>query len=135
MENIDYNQSMISQTVIIPRSSAKEIYSLLLNSKLHSKLIGEAVVINAGVGSQFKTYSGYATGQNLALIPGKVIEQSWRAADWPKGHFSRIKFVFKDVKEGTQITFTQTNLPEGKESEFETGWKDFYWDPLIKYFS
>lgn len=126
---------MISQTVIIPRSSAKEIYSLLLNSKLHSKLIGEPASIKAGVGSEFSTYSGYATGRITKLIPGKVIEQTWRASDWPERHYSNIKFVFKDVKGGTQITFTQTNLPPGTEAEFETGWQDFYWNPLIKYFS
>ena len=126
---------MITQVVIIPRSSAKEIYSLLLDTKLHTKLIGEPAVIKPGVGSDFSLYSGYATGKITMLIPGKVIEQSWRASDWPEGHYSHVKFVFKDVRGGTQINFTQANLPEGKESEFDNGWKDFYWDPLIKYFS
>ncbi|MBP9669887.1 SRPBCC domain-containing protein [Candidatus Woesebacteria bacterium] len=126
---------MISQTVIIPRSSAKEIYSLLLDTKLHTKLIGEPAIIKPGVGSDFSLYSGYATGKITKLIPGKVIEQSWRANDWPKDHYSQVKFVFKDVRGGTQINFTQMNVPKGTEEEFENGWQDFYWNPLIKYFS
>jgi activator of HSP90 ATPase len=126
---------MISQTIIIPRSSAKEIYSLLLDTKLHTKLIGESAIIKPGVGSDFSLYSGYATGKITKLIPGKVIEQSWRANDWPKDHYSSVKFVFRDVRGGTQINFNQTNLPPGTEAEFENGWADFYWNPLIKYFS
>lgn len=126
---------MITQTIIIPLASAKEIYDVLLDSKKHAKLTGDKAKINPKVGGEFSTFGDYATGKNIILIPNKMIKQTWRASEWPEGHYSTIKFELSDKEGGTEIKFTQSNLPECTEAEFETGWEDFYWSPLKKYFS
>lgn len=125
---------MIDQTVTIPHSSAKEIYEILINSKKHSNLTGDKAEIDPKVGGHFSAFSGYATGRITKLIPHTLIEQTWRAHDWPKDIYSKIRFELTDVKDGSQIHFTQNGLPEGTKAEFESGWQDNYWTPLIKFF-
>ena len=125
---------MIDQTLIIPNATSAAIYDVLLDSTKHTILTGDVSDINPQVGGSFSVFGGYATGKTTLLEPGAIIEQTWRASDWPEGHFSTIRFELSDTEGGAQIHFTQDNLPKGTEQEFEKGWKDFYWDPLADYF-
>jgi activator of HSP90 ATPase len=36
---------------------------------------------------------------------------------------------------GTKITLTHTNLPEGQGESYKQGWDDFYFTPMRAYFS
>ena len=126
---------MIKQTIIIPSSTSKEIYEVLLDSHKHAKLTGDKAKIDPKVGGTFSIFGDYATGENIILISNKLIKQTWRASDWPQGHYSTIKFELSDKDGSTEIKFTQSNLPKDTEAEFESGWEDFYWTPLKKYFS
>ena len=125
---------MIQQKITIPNATSKEIYDLLLDAKCHSELIGDKAYISDEEGAEFSTFGEYATGKNLRLQKDKVIEQTWRASDWPEGHFSKIRFELADSNDGAVITFTQKDLPDGTQEEFESGWDDFYWQPLMEYF-
>ena len=74
--------------------------------------------------------TGYAEGVNLELVPDKKIVQSWRAEDWPEGHYSQATFVLKEVGGGTELTFTQTDVPEEFVKDIAQGWQDYYWAPM-----
>lgn len=126
---------MIDQTIIIPNSTVADIYNVLLDSKKHSDIIGDRAEVDAEVGGAFSAFSGYATGNITKLVPNKLIEQTWRASDWEAGHYSTITFELSDVSGGTQIHFSQTDLPNGTEAEFKAGWNDNYWTPLKTYFT
>ncbi len=126
---------MIKQTVVIPNATAQEIYDVLMDSKKHGDMVNDRAQIDPKVGGEFSTFGGYASGKTTNLVPGKLIEQAWRASDWEEGVYSKIRFELRDVDGGAEIQFTQTDLPEGTEAEFESGWQDFYWAPLKKYFS
>lgn len=126
---------MIDQYIIIPGATAKGIYETLLDSRQHTTLISDKAEIIPKEGGKFRAYSGYAIGRITKLIPGKLISLTWRARDWPSKHFSKVSFHLSNVESGAQIHFTQSGLPEGKEAEFESGWQDFYWTPLINYFA
>ncbi len=126
---------MLEQTVVIPNATAADIYAVLLDSLKHSQLTGDVATIDPKVNGKFSTFSGYAVGEITKLEPNKLIEQSWRASDWPNNHFSTIAFELSDVQQGAQIRFTQTHLPDGSLQEFEQGWTDNYWEPLEAYFA
>ena len=126
---------MIEKTFLVPGATAKDIYNVWLNSKEHSRLIGDTAEIQPKVGGSFSAFSGYATGKFIALVEDFSIEQTWRASDWPYGHESNVKLELMDVSDGVQIHFTQINLPEGTEEEFTQGWQGNYWDRLELYFS
>jgi len=125
---------MIEQTVIIPNATAQQVYEVLLDSDKHARLTDSDAEIDPRKGGKFSIFDGYATGSIINLKPYLLIEQTWRADDWPEGHLSKIKFDLSNNHQGTQIKFTQTNIPEGREPEYEAGWDDFYWTPLKEYF-
>lgn len=105
-----------------------------MDSKKHSELTSDKAQISTHEGGEFSVFDGYATGKIIKLIPGKLIEQTWRACYWPQGSYSNIRFEFSDTPNGAQIVFTQDNLPEGTQAEFESGWQDNYWKPLLDLF-
>ncbi len=125
---------MIEHRLVIPNATTKNIYEALLSSEKHSSIIGDEAVVSDVVGDTFSTFSGYATGKNVELVPYSKLVQTWRASDWPEGHYSTIEFNLSDSDEGAVIHFTQTNMPEGTEDEFDAGWRDNYWSKLIDYF-
>ena len=114
------------------KTSQHEVYEALMDSRKHSKFAGAKASISRRVGGRFTAYDGYIEGINLELVPDKKIVQSWRGSDWPKGHYSRATFILKEIKEGTQLTFTQTEVPEDQYDSISQGWRDYYWKPMKK---
>ncbi|MCL5795020.1 MAG: SRPBCC domain-containing protein [Patescibacteria group bacterium] len=119
----------IKQTEIF-KAEPQEIYEMFMDSKKHADFTGEGAEIDPRVGEEFRVQSNYAIGKNLELVPGKKIVQSWRAADWPEGHFSKITIELVPVKEGTKMFFTQIDVPDEFCDDISQGWKDYYWEPL-----
>ena len=123
----------IEQTVFF-KATIHEVYEALMDSEKHAAFTNSSAAISREEGGAYTAYDGYITGKNLELVPDQKIVQSWRAEDWPEGQFSRIQFIFRPVKEGTQLDFTHSDLPEGTEDEFTQGWIDNYWEPLKAFF-
>jgi activator of HSP90 ATPase len=119
----------IKQTVTI-KAGAHDVYEALMDSKKHAGFTGGEAVVSRKVGGKFTAYDGYAEGVNLELVPDKKIVQSWRASDWPEGHYSRATFAFQATAGGTRVTFTQTDIPEEFATDVSRGWRDYYWAPL-----
>jgi activator of HSP90 ATPase len=121
----------IQQTVTF-KASPHEVYEALMDSKKHAVFSGSRAEISREVGGEYSAYDGYITGRSLELVPDRKIVQSWRASDWPDGHFSTVAFVLLPIPEGTRLNFTHADVPEGTEAEFEQGWIDNYWEPMKK---
>ena len=119
----------IKQKVVVDMS-AHEVYSMLMDSKKHSMLTGEDAKISKKVGGKFSAYSGYAEGENIELIPDKKIVQSWRASDWPKGHYSELTLTFSPAQKGTTIELVQKNVPDEQAESIKSGWTEFYWNKM-----
>lgn len=66
----------------------------------------------------------------MKLVAGRNIVQTWRADDWPEGHYSTVTFALAKTGRGTRLTFTQTNVPSKHVQSIRKGWTDFYWKPL-----
>lgn len=119
----------IRQSVTI-KTSPRQVYAALMDSKKHGKFTGGKAVISRKVGGKFSVFDGYAEGVNLHLAPDRKIVQTWRASDWPKGHYSRATFALKKAASGTRLTFTQSGVPDRHYAAIKQGWIDFYWTPL-----
>ena len=122
----------IQQTLTF-RVSPHELYEALMDSGQHAAFSHAAAEISRAVGGAIMAYDGYISGKNIELIPDQLIVQDWRAVDWPENQFSRVRFEFSPVPEGTHLDFTHTGLPKGTREEFAQGWIDNYWDPLKTY--
>jgi len=121
----------IKQEVFI-RANAHDIYEALMDSKKHTEFTGDQAVISRKVGGSFSTFSRYATGKNLELVPDKKIVQTWRNNDWPKDHYSTLTFLLRPAKDGTRIILRQKNVPTFDAENISGGWKTYYWQPLKK---
>ncbi len=120
---------VIRQTVEFA-ASPHEVYEALMDSAKHAQFTGAAARISRNVGGSFTTYDGYSRGKNLKLVPDEKIVQSWRASDWPEGHFSETTFQMKKTRAGTKLVFEQTGVPEEFYEDIAQGWIDFYWAPM-----
>jgi activator of HSP90 ATPase len=114
------------------KGSAHDVYELLMDSKKHSELVGASARISKKVGAKFSVYDGEIDGVNLELVPDKKIVQSWRYSNWPEGHYSKATFLIEEGGGETQLTFTQTGVPEEHYKDIAQGWHDYYWTPMKK---
>ncbi len=119
----------VKQTVTF-KASAHDIYEALMDSEKHSQFTGDVADISRKVGGKFTTFDGYAEGKNVELMPDKKITQTWRASDWPEGHYSRVTFSLKETDGKTRLTFTQTGVPVDQYDDISQGWRDYYWTPM-----
>lgn len=125
------NTKTIRQSVTF-KTTPHEVYETIMDPKKHSELTGSQARIDNKVGGKFSIYDGDIEGVNLELVPDKKIVQSWRYNDWPGGHYSTVTFSLKKVSRGTQLTFTQTAVPEERYEDIAQGWRDYYWTPMKK---
>lgn len=121
----------VKQTVTF-RASPHNIYEALMDSKKHAQFTGGEAKISRKVGGKFTAFDGYSEGINVELVADKKIVQTWRASDWPEGHYSKATFSLKEVEGGTRLTFTQTGVPEEHYEDISQGWRDYYWAPMKK---
>ena len=111
------------------KTTAHALYDALMDSKKHAAFTGASATISRKAGGAFQTYDGYATGKNLELIPDKKIVQSWRASDWPEGHYSTVTFEFTEKNGETTLEFTQTDTPADAYADIKQGWQEWYLGP------
>lgn len=119
----------IQQTVTV-KARPHEVYEALMDSRLHAKFTGAPARISRKVGGTFTVFDGYAEGVNLELVADRKIVQTWRADDWPAGHYSTVTFALAKAGKGTKLTFTQTDIPADQVASVRDGWREFYWAPL-----
>ncbi|RDH39748.1 activator of Hsp90 ATPase [Aspergillus welwitschiae] len=82
----------------------------------------------AQVGGKFAIFDGNVTGEYIKLEAPTLIQQKWRLAQWPAGHFStlEIKFDQNDVDGVTQMRVTWTGVPVGQEDVTKQNWDVYY---------
>lgn len=115
-------------------ASAHDVYEALMDSDKHSRFTGGKAVISRETGGKFSAFDGYSEGVNIELVPDRKIVQTWRAADWPEGHYSRVTISLTEAEGRTHLAFTQTGVPEGQYDDISEGWKDYYWAPMQEMF-
>ena len=128
----------IKQWTILP-CSPDDAYNAWLDSKKHGEMIEGGAKIDPKVGGLFNIWDGSVTGKTLELDPKKLrIVQEWRYEynNWPKDAPSKIIVEFVPYKNGqTKLRFWQSGIPKEYASDIEQGWKDYYWEPIKKYFT
>ena len=116
-------------------TTTKVIYESWLTSESHTNMTGESAIVSDEKGSKFTTWGGYIEGRNIDFTPNKRILQTWRTSMFAEGEEdSQIEVLFDEVNGKTELTLIHTNLPESGD-HYKQGWKDYYFEPMRKYFS
>jgi len=124
----------LTQKTIIP-AKPMDVYEAYLDAEKQTEFTGSGATSDPRVGGSFTAWDGYITGKYLELVPGKKIVQEWVSTDFPDGAApSRFEITLKEAKGGTKLTMIHTGVPEEIADDIAQGWKDYYWDPMKKYF-
>jgi activator of HSP90 ATPase len=124
----------IQQTVVF-KASPTEVYEMIMDSKKHQSLSGEAAKISTKVGGKFTAWGSHLSGINLVLKPGEKIVQAWRATGWWPDHYSIAIFDITKVHGGSKLKFTQIGIPPHRFSGHYRGWIETYWTPMKEIFA
>jgi len=124
-----------TMTTVIPAEPQK-VYHAWMNSAEHAAFTASPAEIDNRVGGKFTAWDGYIQGETLALEPPRRILQLWRTTEFPEASpNSRLELTFETATGGTRITLVHTVIPDGQAEEYRQGWEDYYFTPLIAYFS
>jgi hypothetical protein len=77
------------------KANPKEVYHVLMNSGLHSEIVGSKAVIGTKAGSTFSVWDGGINGYNLALEPKR---KSFRHGAPKNGRKVTIQSRFLNLK-------------------------------------
>lgn len=117
-------------------AKAERIYNAWLDSEEHAEMTdAEFAIASHKLGAKHQAHGDYIWGENLELIPFQKIIQTWRNAGFKESDENSILEVYFEEKDGiTEITLIHKNVPD-QEFEVETGWNDYYFEPMKGYFS
>ena len=132
----NFEVTTITQKVIIPKATPKQVYDAYVDSKKHSEFTDSKATGKPVVGGKFTAWDGYISGKFLELEDGKRVVQEWTSTDFPEDYPpSKLELTFCEVPKGTEIVMVHSNVPKDQEDDTTDGWTEFYWEPLKKYFS
>ena len=48
---------------------------------------------------------------------------------------SWLEVLIEETDAGSHLTLVHTNIPEGQAKQYEQGWREYYFKPMLAYFS
>ena len=119
-----------------PTISAERIYRSWLDSGEHSAFTGSPAQIDPGVGGKFTAWDGYIYGKTLKAEPFRRILQAWRTTEFPEhSPDSQLEILIEEVDGGAKVTLIHTDIPDGQAEDYRQGWEEYYFEPMLRYFS
>jgi len=116
------------------KAPARRIYEAWLDPEEHALMTGAAT--SGGEGGAYTAWDGYIEGRTVTAEPFARIVQSWRTSEFPEKHpDSTLTIELTEVAGGTEVKLVHTGIPPGQGDDYAAGWKDFYFDPMERYFA
>ncbi|KAJ2877919.1 Co-chaperone [Coemansia aciculifera] len=110
--------------------SADDLFATLTDPQRVSIWTRAPVDGQAAEGATFKLFSGHIEGKYTKLVRGKTIEQTWRVATWPAGHYSTVKMELEQLSSSTRLSLKQTGVPFNEEDATKANWDRYYWNSI-----
>ena len=125
---------VIKQVAVIDASPV-EVYGAYVDPKRHAAFTGDSATGTAKVGGKFAAGNGYISGKYLRLEKGKRILHEWTTTEWPEGYPpSLVELILKPKGKKTELTMIHSKVPAEQAAGYDQGWRDYYWEPMKKYF-
>ncbi len=126
---------VIKQKVTLD-ASPLEVYEAYTDPKKHAAFTGQDVKGAARVGGKLTAGDDYITAKYLELEKGKKVLQEWTTSEWPEGYPpSILELTMKAKGKKTELTMVHSKVPADQVDYYADGWKEWYWEPLKKYFA
>ena len=144
-DGISYNNAAIHQEISL-LAAPDRVYRILTTAEFDRVVQRSAAMtgamgpvrdatpsmIDPQEGGAFSFFGGYVTGRNIALVPGALLVQAWRAGSWDPGIFSIARFSLIAQGADTRLVFDHSGFPSAAASHLAKGWYDNYWTPMAK---
>jgi activator of HSP90 ATPase len=105
-----------------------------MDSAKHGASTGSPAKISRKVGGKWSAFGGMLVGKNLALLPGRMIVQSWRSTGWKKADPDSVLVVtFEKTKGGATVHLAHIGVPQHDHQGVTQGWPKYYWGPWKAY--
>ncbi len=115
-------------------ATPERLFEIYMDAKKHAAATGSKVSIGRKAGSAFSAFGGSIVGRNLAVIPGRMIVQSWRSRGWKKTDVDSILVLtFSKVPGGGRVDLVHANVPDQDHAGVKNGWVRYYWKPWKAY--
>ena len=123
----------IQQTVRF-RVQPEKLFDIYLDSKKHAAAVSSQATIRRKVGGKFRIFGGALQGKNLAIVPKRMIVQTWRGSDWKKAEADSILILsFSKAPGGGRVNLVHANVPDRHYARINRGWTKYYWKPWRVY--
>ena len=125
----------IQQLVQFNDVTAEELFTIYMDSERHAEAVGAPATIESHAGGAFQVFGeNKVRGRNLAIEPGRMIVQAWRAEPWQADDLdSIVTLTFTNTRGGAQIDLVQANVPDRAFEIIDGGWHQMYWKPWREY--
>lgn len=121
----------ITVTGVVPGVTPEALAAAFLDPEQHGLMTGAPATRD---GAAFTAWGGYIWGQTLS--EGPPIVQAWSTADFPDdAPPSRVEVHLRAVPGGTEVRFEHSEIPEGQGVNYQTGWVEFYLEPMTAWFA
>ena len=115
---------------------ASKVYDAWLDSAQHTAMTGARATASREVGDEFTAWDGYIRGKNLLLIENQKIVQSWRSSEFPDEAPDSVLSIRLTERHGiTEVELEHADIPPGQSVQYQSGWIEFYVNPMQKYFA
>jgi activator of HSP90 ATPase len=116
------------------RASPDVLFDIYLDSRKHTAVTGATARMSRSVGARFTAYAGHIRGRNLAIVPKRLIVQSWRGSDWKSSDLdSVLVLVLSKARRGARVSLVHANVPDAHAASINRGWATYYWKPWKAY--
>jgi activator of HSP90 ATPase len=123
----------LQQTVRLP-APADELFDSYLDPRRHAAITGQAVRIAAAPGSEFSAFDGMLSGRIVAVVPKRLIVQTWRSGKWTKMDAdSVLVLTFSGDRAYGQIDLVHVNVADHDFEDVSDGWEKYYWTPWRRF--
>lgn len=116
------------------KASPEELFALFTDSKKHSAATGAKASVSSKAGAKWTAFDGMLSGKNLALVPGRMIVQAWRASHWKDSDLDSILVLtFSRAAGGGKVDLVHVGVPQHDHKGVTQGWPKYYWKPWKAY--
>ena len=115
-------------------ASPEALYEIYMSSRKHSAATGGPAVLSRKVGGRFTAWGDHLSGKTIALVPGRMIVQTWRGSNWRKRDADSILILtFEKAARGGRVYLVHANVPDAHAASINRGWHTYYWRPWRAY--
>lgn len=123
----------IQQSVTF-KASPERLFAIYTDSKRHSAATQGRATVSRRAGSRFTAFGGMLRGRMLAVVPGRMVVQTWRGSNWKRSELDSILILtFSKAGRGGRVDLAHVNVPAPHQPGIRRGWPTYYWRPWRAY--